>query len=83
MRRILFIVIAIGVAYNAYPEHTTLCYGVNAAAKVRIEPELPNIYPALSNCVDIAPTQTTTYKIIAEDKAGKSVDAQLEINVRR
>ena len=56
---------------------------MNSAARVRIVPELPNIYPALGNCVDIAPTQTTTYKIIAEDKAGKSVDAELQINVRR
>jgi hypothetical protein len=40
-------------------EHTTLCYGVNAAAKVHIEPELPNVYPAFTNCLDIAPTKTT------------------------
>jgi hypothetical protein len=63
-------------------EHTTLCYGVNEAARVRIEPELPNVYPAFSNCLDIAPTKTTTYKLIAEDKAGKAVDASLTINVR-
>jgi hypothetical protein len=29
-------------------EHTTLCYGVNASAKVHIEPELPNVYPAFT-----------------------------------
>jgi hypothetical protein len=63
-------------------EHTTLCYGVNAAAKVRIEPELPNVYPAFSNCLDIAPAKTTEYRLVAEDKAGKTVGATLTIKVR-
>ena len=63
-------------------EHTTLCYGVNAAARVRIEPELPNVYPAFTNCLDIAPPKTTEYHLIAEDKSGKSVAASVTVNVR-
>jgi len=63
-------------------EHTTLCYGVNSAARVRIEPELPNVYPAISNCLDISPAKTTEYRLIAEDKTGKQVDARLTIRVR-
>jgi len=63
-------------------EHTTLCYGVTNAAKVRMEPDLSNVYPAYSNCLDIAPAKTTEYHFIAEDKSGKSADARLTIKVR-
>jgi hypothetical protein len=63
-------------------EHATLCYGVTNAAKVHIEPELPNVYPAYTNCLDIAPMKTTEYHFTAEDKAGKSVDARLTVKVR-
>ena len=53
-----------------------------AEQKVRIEPELPNVYPAFTNCLDIAPPKTTEYRLVAEDKTGKSVDASVTINVR-
>ncbi len=63
-------------------QHTNLCYTVKSAAQLRIEPEVPNVYPAYFNCVDIAPTKTTEYRLIATDKAGKSVDARLTVKVQ-
>ena len=63
-------------------QHTNLCYSVTSAAKLRVEPDVPNVYPAYFNCVDIAPDKTTVYRLVATDKGGKSVDARLTIQVK-
>ena len=43
-----------------------LCYGVENARTVKITPELDNVYPAHSHCVEIAPVHTTHYLMVAE-----------------
>src|SRR5689334_420905 len=51
-------------------EHNTLCYGVENARSVRLEPPVENLTPALTRCLWIEPRQDTTYKLIAEGRDG-------------
>src|SRR4051812_43853376 len=43
-----------------------VCYGVENARSVRISPELEDVYPSPSRCVDVVPERTTHYTILAE-----------------
>jgi hypothetical protein len=63
-------------------QHATICYGVNAAERVRIDPPVEELHPAVSHCLDVAPSEDTNYKLTAEDRAGHSVTASLSIHVR-
>ena len=47
-----------------------ICYGVNAAERVRIEPPVEQLHPAFSHCLQVSPLRDTDYKLIAEDRAG-------------
>ena len=58
-----------------------VCFGVNAAKSVRIEPPVEELHPALSRCFHVAPSRSTEYKLIAEDGSGHSVSQTLSIRV--
>src|SRR5258708_21285321 len=53
-------------------ETTRLCYGVEDARAVRIEPDVKRLYPALTHCFEVAPRHTTTYKLIAQAADGSA-----------
>lgn len=59
----------------------SLCYGVSNAAKVRIEPDVEPIRPALSHCVEIAPSRSTEYSLVAEDGAGKTLRQSVSVRL--
>jgi hypothetical protein len=59
-----------------------MCYGVSNAVKVRIEPGVEPIKPALSHCLDVFPRKTTTYTLRAEDGKGNTKSASLTIRIR-
>ena len=59
-----------------------LCYGVSNAAKVKIEPGVEPIKPALSHCLEAFPKKTTTYTLTAEDAKGNNRSAALTIKVQ-
>jgi hypothetical protein len=61
---------------------TTLCYGVSNAASVRIEPTVADVWPSISRCLEVRPKQSTTYKLLAEDKAGHEETAVVVIQVK-
>lgn len=61
--------------------HTELCYGVENATTVRIEPAIGDVRPSYRKCLDIAPQKTTTYKITAEDGKGHSKSESLTVQV--
>ncbi len=63
-------------------EHTQLCYGVENAKTVKLDPPLEPLKPSYRNCIEIAPKQTTTYKITAEDGAGHSQSESLTVQVQ-
>lgn len=58
-----------------------LCYGVEGAAAVRIEPAVEQLRPAVTRCFEVRPTQTTTYTLIAEDRSGAAVKQTTEVVV--
>jgi hypothetical protein len=43
-----------------------LCYGVENAKSVHISPELDDVYPSPSHCLEVVPERTTHYTILAE-----------------
>ena len=63
--------------------HANLCYGVNGAKTVRIEPPVEELRPALSHCLTVAPRKSTEYKLIAQDAAGHTVAQSFILNVAR
>jgi hypothetical protein len=66
-------------------ERAQVCYGVEGAAKVRLDPAVEEIWPAMSHCVEVHPNKTTTYTLTAVDSAGHSVtrEATLEVGPPR
>lgn len=63
--------------------HTLICYGVNGAKSVRIEPPIEKLEPALVHCFEASPSVSTDYKLLATDAAGHTVTAQLRVQVAR
>lgn len=63
--------------------HSTICFGVNGAKTVRIDPPVERLHPALSYCFSVSPRVDTTYHLIAEDAAGHTVMQDLTIQVGR
>ena len=59
-----------------------MCYGVSNAVEVKIEPGVEAIKPALSHCMNVFPTKTTTYTLTAQDAKGNNKSAMLTIRVR-
>jgi hypothetical protein len=58
-----------------------LCYGVENAAAVRINPPVEQIRPALSRCFTISPIETTTYTLVAEDGAARTSSQAVTVTV--
>ena len=51
------------------------------AAKVRLTPEVESIRPALVRCIKIAPKQTTTFTLLAADRAAKAISQSVTVRV--
>jgi len=64
-------------------EKLQLCYGVMNAKKVSIEPSpREETWPSTNRCVEVSPTRDTTYKLTAEDAAGHTQSASVQVKVR-
>ncbi len=59
-----------------------LCYGVIHSEKVRIEPPVENVWPAVSNCVEVRPKTRTVYRLIVEDAKGNAKEADTTVEVK-
>ena len=59
-----------------------MCYGVSNATKLRIEPDVEPVKPAITHCLEIFPKKTTTYTLTAEDDRGNSKTASLTVRIR-
>lgn len=46
-------------------EAVTICYGVESAESVRIEPHVEDITPSLNRCIEAKPEKTTLYTLTA------------------
>jgi hypothetical protein len=49
-----------------------LCYGVEFADSVELDPPVERVWPAVSRCFDIAPKQDTTYRLTAKGPGGET-----------
>ena len=62
-------------------ETTRLCYGVEDASAVRIEPDVKRLYPALTHCFEVAPQRTTTYTLTAQGADGSTVKQSVRVRL--
>lgn len=51
-------------------DRVLLCYGVEGAQNLTLEPAVDRVYPALSRCVEANPKSTTSYTLRAEGSGG-------------
>lgn len=62
-------------------ESTLLCYGVEQAASVALDPPVASIAPAVSRCLKILPAKSTEYRLTAKSKDGTSVSQSVQVTV--
>ena len=62
-------------------EKALLCYGVENATAVWMEPPRHELSAALSRCVEVWPERDTTYQFTAVGADGKPVTRELKISV--
>jgi hypothetical protein len=60
-------------------EKTLVCYGVEHATEVRLEPPIEQVWPTVSRCFDFVPKKPSTLKLTASGK-NQSVTQALEIS---
>jgi hypothetical protein len=58
-----------------------LCYGVENATKLDLNPPVEHLLPASERCIDIAPKQTTTYALTAWGADGIAEKKSFEVRV--
>jgi hypothetical protein len=58
-----------------------ICYGVEHAKSVRLDPPVEKLSPAYVNCFDVHPVQNTTYTLTAQDESGKSLSESVQVEV--
>jgi hypothetical protein len=58
-----------------------LCYGVENAVKVDMNPPVEALLPSTERCIDIAPAQATTYTLTALGADGSKVSKSLDVRV--
>ena len=62
-------------------EATNLCYGVDNATTVSIDPPVESLKPALSRCISVSPERTTIYTLTAEDQSGRKATQSVTVRV--
>lgn len=58
-----------------------LCYGVENAAAVRIEPLAGQVKPGYRRCIDVTPQRTTTYRLVVEGINGGTLSESVTVEV--
>src|ERR1017187_10711325 len=62
-------------------ETALVCYGVENATAVWLEPPRHELSAAQARCVEVSPTAETTYKLTAQGADGKTVTRELKVKV--
>jgi len=62
-------------------QHVIVCYGVENARAVRIEPAIEELKPARNRCFSVFPERTTTFKLLADGPEGKQVSESFTVQV--
>jgi hypothetical protein len=69
-------------AQVARGEAVLLCYGVENAVSVRIEPPVQQLKPRYNRCFQVAPRHTTTYRLVAVGDGGATATHTVIIHVK-
>lgn len=64
-------------------EAASICYGVNNATKVRIDPPVEELRPALSRCIQVKPVEDTEFTLYAVDAGGNVKSEKFVLTVAR
>jgi hypothetical protein len=78
---ILFSTFAVDTSNFKRGQIAHLCYGVENAKTVKLEPPVEDIKPSYHHCMEISPKTTTTYTITADDGKGNTKSLSLEVKV--
>jgi hypothetical protein len=62
-------------------EKGLICYGVENAKSVWLSPPRRELSAAMARCVEVEPSETTTYTLTAEDGAGKQATQDLTVTL--
>ena len=60
----------------------TLCYGVENAVSVRVEPPVEPLKPGYHRCFQATPDRSTAYRLVAEGPDGSTATQSVEVGVR-
>jgi hypothetical protein len=71
-----------GAAEVASGATVGLCYGVENARAVRIEPPVEQLRPGYNRCLYASPQATTTYRLIAEGLDGTTAAQSVTVKVK-
>ncbi len=63
-------------------ESILVCYGVENARAVRIEPAIEQLIPLPAKCFPFTPQRTAILKLVAEGEKGGEVTASVTVKVR-
>lgn len=64
-------------------ETASICFGVQNAASVRIEPPIATLRPTLNRCLEASPAADTRYTLTARDASGHEVSESFVLKVSR
>ena len=62
-------------------DRSLLCYGVEGAASVRLEPAVEELAPSRARCIEVKPQASTKYTLYAKNRAGAEVSKEVEIAI--
>jgi hypothetical protein len=62
-------------------EAVSICYSVENAKTVRIEPPVEKLWPSLSRCISTTPREDTTYTLTAEGNDGSAATQSIKVVV--
>jgi hypothetical protein len=62
-------------------DHAIVCYGVENARSVWLDPAVEQLDPARNRCFSISPERTTTYKLTAAAQDGREVSEAFTVKV--
>jgi hypothetical protein len=62
-------------------ETAQLCYDVDNAKTVTLDPPVAEVWPSHTRCFDLSPTKTTNYTLTIKDASGKAVTQSISLEV--
>jgi hypothetical protein len=62
-------------------ETAQLCYDVDNAKTVTLDPPVAEVWPSHTRCFDLTPTKTTSYTLTIKDASGKTVSQSIALEV--